>query len=59
MYETSSGVLASGRAERSVSERLRGAFYVVHSKAGVIEEVYYPADESQDALAVKKGTSLF
>ena len=56
LYETSSGYLAAMPAEKSLRHKLGKEFFIVHSKAGVIDTVYYPASDDQEAVAIKKGT---
>ncbi|XP_062509001.1 uncharacterized protein LOC134185237 [Corticium candelabrum] len=57
LYETSSGYLAAMPAEKSLRHKLGKEFFIVHSKAGVIDTVYYPASDDQEAVAIKKGVA--
>lgn len=36
-------------------DKLGNEFYIVHSKAGIIQTVYYPASDDLEAVAIKKG----
>ena len=55
MYETSSGHLASLPPERRLRDQLADEFYIIHDKAAVIQTVYYPTNDDQEAVAIKKG----